>query len=71
MCIRDSNTNGSQFFIVFGDSPFPPNYTVFGRIDAKGLAVLQAMGEQGTDKSEAPMAGRPLANTTITQVTVG
>jgi len=65
------NTNGSQFFIVFGDSPFPPNYTVFGRIDAKGLAVLQAMGEQGTDKSEAPMAGRPLANTTITQVTVG
>ena len=24
------NTNGSQFFIVYGDSPLPPAYTVFG-----------------------------------------
>ena len=24
------NTNGSQFFIVYGDTPLPPNYTVFG-----------------------------------------
>ena len=27
-------TNGSQFFLVYKDSQLPPNYTVFGTIDA-------------------------------------
>jgi serine/threonine protein kinase len=25
-------TNGSQFFIVYGDSELPPNYTIFGKV---------------------------------------
>ncbi|MGF2951386.1 peptidylprolyl isomerase, partial [Mycobacterium sp. THU-M116] len=33
-------TNGSQFFLVYKDSELPPKYTVFGTIQADGLATL-------------------------------
>ena len=33
------NTNGSQFFLVFGDSQLPPAYTPFGTITA-GMSIL-------------------------------
>ncbi len=26
------NTNGSQFFIMLGDTPLPPSYSIFGRV---------------------------------------
>lgn len=26
------NTNGSQFFIMLGDKPLPPQYTIFGKV---------------------------------------
>ena len=65
------NTNGSQFFIVYASSPFPANYTVFGRLDDAGIAVIEAIAKQGTDASEAPNAGRPLGDATIKSVTVG
>jgi peptidyl-prolyl cis-trans isomerase B (cyclophilin B) len=65
------NTNGSQFFLVFGESPFAPNYTIFGHTDDAGVAVLAAMAAQGTDASESPTAGRPNADTKITAVAVG
>ncbi len=43
------DSNGSQFFLVYQDTPLPPDYTVFGRTaDADSLAVLQAIGEKGT-----------------------
>jgi len=42
------NTNGSQFFIVYGDSPLPPSYTVFGKIDDAGLKVVKAIADKGT-----------------------
>ncbi|MFC9437102.1 peptidylprolyl isomerase [Nocardia sp. NPDC057030] len=41
------NTNGSQFFLVYQDSPLPPSYTPFGRITA-GLDVLQGVAAAGT-----------------------
>ena len=40
-------TNGSQFFLVYKDSKLPPNYTVFGTIDATGLATLDKIAEAG------------------------
>lgn len=40
-------TNGSQFFLVYKDSPLPPNYTVFGTIDATGLATLDKIAAAG------------------------
>ncbi len=42
------NTNGSQFFLVYGDSQLPASYTVFGQVDADGLAVLGGIADAGT-----------------------
>lgn len=41
------DTNGSQFFLVYKDSKLPPNYTVFGTIDATGLATLDKIAQGG------------------------
>jgi len=41
------DTNGSQFFLVYKDSELAPNYTVFGTIDATGLATLDKIAEAG------------------------
>lgn len=40
-------TNGSQFFLIFADSVMPPNYTVFGSIDAAGLRLLDRVAAAG------------------------
>ncbi|MFC6012458.1 peptidylprolyl isomerase [Nocardia lasii] len=40
-------TNGSQFFLVFGDTQLPPNYTIFGTIDDAGLATLDKVAGGG------------------------
>lgn len=37
------NTNGSQFFIMDADYPLPPNYTIFGRINATDSASLKTL----------------------------
>ncbi|KQU47904.1 peptidylprolyl isomerase [Rhodococcus sp. Leaf278] len=50
-------TNGSQFFLVYGDSELPPAYTAFGTIDETGLATLDAIaakGAQGGASDGAP-----------------
>nr|NLI50640.1 peptidylprolyl isomerase [Propionibacterium sp.] len=65
------NTNGSQFFIVYEQTNFPAAYTQFGRIDAKGLAVITALAAGGTDDSERAGTGRPLADTRITSASIG
>ena len=40
------NTNGSQFFLVYQDSPLPPNYSVWGNI-TKGIDVLDNVASAG------------------------
>ena len=42
------NTGGSQFFLVYRDSPLPPTYTVFGTIAPAGLVTLDAIAARGT-----------------------
>jgi peptidyl-prolyl cis-trans isomerase B (cyclophilin B) len=41
------NTNGSQFFIVYQDSGFPPSYTVFGHVNAAGLQLVRGIAKEG------------------------
>jgi len=48
MANRGPNTNGSQFFIVYDDSPLPPDYTVFGTVDEASLKPIQDLAAQGT-----------------------
>ena len=61
------NTNGSQFFIVYGDSPLPPSYTVFGHIDDAGLKVVKAIADKGT--ADGGPDGAPKEKVEIESVT--
>ncbi len=62
-------TNGSQFFLIYDDSMLPPQYTVFGLIDTKGLAVLEDIATGGVRGGGDD--GEPAAAVTIESVTVG
>jgi peptidyl-prolyl cis-trans isomerase B (cyclophilin B) len=42
-------TNGSQFFVVYGDSAMPPTYAVFGTVDETGLAVVDRIAADGVE----------------------
>ncbi|MEZ5090658.1 MAG: peptidylprolyl isomerase [Micropruina sp.] len=68
---RGSGTNGSQFFIVFGDSALPPNYTVFGTVDAASLKVVETMAAKGHDGSYDDGTGRPNDPFRIVTATAG
>lgn len=63
------DTNGSQFFMVYDDSPLDPDYTVFGSISEDGLAVVQQVAAAGAEGG-AP-DGAPAEPVQITGVTVG
>ncbi|MFI8363391.1 peptidylprolyl isomerase [Streptomyces sp. NPDC085612] len=65
------DTNGSQFFVVWGDSALRPNYTVFGTVDAAGLVTLDkvaAGGIQPTADDPAPVDGTPVLRTELLRV---
>jgi peptidyl-prolyl cis-trans isomerase B (cyclophilin B) len=59
-------TNGSQFFLVYQDSVMPPTYTVFGTVDATGLATLDKIAEFGV--ADGSDDGKPAKDVTITSV---
>lgn len=67
MANAGAGTNGSQFFLVYGDSPLPPSYTVFGTISDGGLAVLDKVAAAGTANGSGD--GAPKSPVTITTVT--
>ncbi|TCN58102.1 peptidyl-prolyl cis-trans isomerase B (cyclophilin B) [Rhodococcus sp. SMB37] len=59
-------TNGSQFFLVYGDSVLPPQYTVFGEIDETGLRTLDKIAADGV--AGGGQDGAPALETTLTSV---
>jgi peptidyl-prolyl cis-trans isomerase B (cyclophilin B) len=62
--------DGSQFFLVYGDSQLPPDYTVLGTIDEPGLATLDAVAANGNDASNGPGDGAPTQEVRIQSLTV-
>jgi peptidyl-prolyl cis-trans isomerase B (cyclophilin B) len=59
MAMANSGTpdsNGSQFFFVFKNTPLPPSYTPFGKIVA-GLNILQQIAKQGIVPPMNPAGG--------------
>ena len=62
--------DGSQFFLVWGDSALPPDYTVVGTVDDAGLAVLDTVAANGNDGSldPSPGGGAPTVPVTITSM---
>lgn len=51
------DSGGSQFFIVWEESPLPPQYTVFGSIDDAGLAQVTEIAAGGNDGSFGTAGG--------------
>ncbi len=61
-------TNGSQFFLVYGDSPLKPDYTVFGTIDEAGLATLDKIAAGGLEAGNVTGDGKPATPVTVNSV---
>lgn len=53
------DSNGSQFFLLLGDSLLRPSYTAFGRITDAGLPVLDAAAAAGHDGTSPLGGGAP------------
>jgi peptidyl-prolyl cis-trans isomerase B (cyclophilin B) len=62
------DTNGSQFFIVYGDSQLDPAYTVFGSVDPATLGVVQDIADEGVEGGYED--GPPASPVTIEGMTV-
>ena len=69
MANAGAGTNGSQFFIVFRDSPMEPTFTPFGRVTA-GLDVVDRVAAGGDDGSSPAGGGKPNIGITIQTLTV-
>ena len=63
------DTNGSQFFLNYEDSPLAPDYTYFGQISEEGLATLDKIAEAGAEGGAAD--GAPAEEVRIETATVG
>jgi peptidyl-prolyl cis-trans isomerase B (cyclophilin B) len=62
-------TNGSQFFLVYGDSQLPPSYSVFGKITS-GLDVLEKVAKAGVSKPGEDGTGAPKKKVEIQSVAI-
>jgi peptidyl-prolyl cis-trans isomerase B (cyclophilin B) len=63
------DTNGSQFFIVYGDSTgLPKDYTVFGSVDVASVSTIEEVAAEG---STPPNDGAPNTKVAIESATVG
>jgi peptidyl-prolyl cis-trans isomerase B (cyclophilin B) len=62
------NSGGSQFFLIYGNSQLPPDYTVFGTVSPDGLKVIDEIAKAGSEGSQGD--GKPKQPITITSVDV-
>lgn len=62
------NTNGSQFFVVYGDTGLPPSYTVFGTVDKAGLQAIDKAAAAGVTPQNGPEDGAPVTPIKIESV---
>lgn len=64
------NTNGSQFFLVYEDSPLPYDYTIFGQMDAASLEVVRQIAAHGSGAADMYGNTPPIQSVTIIKATV-
>ncbi|MEU4095450.1 peptidylprolyl isomerase [Streptomyces sp. NPDC026673] len=62
------HSGGSQFFLVYKDSPLPPSYTPFGTIADSGMKVLEKIAAAG--ESTGGGDGAPNATVVINKASV-
>jgi len=70
MANAGAGTNGSQFFLVYGDTQLPASYTIFGTI-TEGLDVVKKVAEAGSDNANGDGDGKPKQPVTIKSVQIG
>ncbi len=63
------DSGGSQFFLVYGDSPLPPEYTLFGQL-VEGLDVLRSIGAVANEVPDDPANEVPSTPVTIESITI-
>jgi peptidyl-prolyl cis-trans isomerase B (cyclophilin B) len=67
---QSQDSNGSQFFLVYKQSPLPPpGYTPFGTI-VSGLSIIQNVAKAGSDNSNGSGDGHPKEKVQIDSVTI-
>lgn len=68
------NTNGSQFFLNYKDSPLAPNYTYVGTISDEGLKVIDKVAkagvQPGSGNGQGATDGTPIESVTINSASV-
>ncbi|KIZ17463.1 peptidylprolyl isomerase [Streptomyces natalensis] len=64
------NSGGSQFFLVYKDSPLPANYTPFGTVTG-GMDVLKKIAAAGSRPDPQIGSTAPNATVVIDRATVG
>jgi peptidyl-prolyl cis-trans isomerase B (cyclophilin B) len=62
------DSGGSQFFLVYQDSPLPPSYTPFGTVSEAGMKVLKKIADAGENTGAGD--GAPNATVVIDKATV-
>jgi peptidyl-prolyl cis-trans isomerase B (cyclophilin B) len=65
------DTNGSQFFMVFGDIGLDPAYTVFGTIAPETVTALTKVAQGGNADNVGDGTGVPRTPVEFQKVTVG
>ncbi|MGD8213568.1 peptidylprolyl isomerase [Aestuariimicrobium sp. Y1814] len=68
MANAGADTNGSQFFICWEDTPLPPSYVVLGSIDEESLVTIGKIASQGVDAGDQTT---PIADASIVRIVLG
>ncbi|GAA4235280.1 peptidyl-prolyl cis-trans isomerase B (cyclophilin B) [Streptosporangium album] len=63
------DTNGSQFFIVYGNAPLQPDYTPFGTV-TKGMEIIDKVNKGGVITPGSDGTGAPKETVEIKNVTM-
>lgn len=63
------DSGGSQFFMVYEDTPLPAEYTVFGQVDKAGVEVLREVAADGTSTGQPD--GPPATPVVLETVSAG
>ncbi|MFJ5532142.1 peptidylprolyl isomerase [Streptomyces sp. NPDC093261] len=58
------NSGSSQFFLVYQDSPLPPDYTPFGTVSGAGMKVLKEIAAAGAQPAD-PATDNTAPNATV------
>jgi peptidyl-prolyl cis-trans isomerase B (cyclophilin B) len=66
---QEAASTGSQFFVVYGDSDLPADYTVLGKITA-GMDIVESVAKAGVDDANGKGDGHPKKEIVIKTLTV-